>query len=369
MARGGISGFMRFSGYLPFTIAFSLLAGAAQAAGLSIGVVAPTTGNFALLGKQIFDGAAAKIAADGNTAVPIAENCEPDSGAAVAKQIVDAKVAAAVGFLCSETLEGALPALKEAQIPVVTVSVRATILMEDALKAGWPLYRLAPADGSEARRIIDFILSDWASQPMALIEDGTIHGRELTEAIRNALEEKGLKPVFTDTYRPGQEQQVALVRRLEKAGATQVFIGGDRADAAVIARDAAQENIKLSLLGGDALDAANQPVPLKDGVRAVVLPDHAADPGNAELVKSFRASGVEPEGYVLPAYAAAGIVGEAASIAANENKPIIEALQMRAFETVLGPIRFTDAHELTENPYQVLEWRGNAFATPATPTE
>ncbi|MBN9030482.1 MAG: branched-chain amino acid ABC transporter substrate-binding protein [Rhizobiales bacterium 63-7] len=356
---------------LPLTLAFALTCtAAADAAGVPIAVVAPTDGPFAALGQQIREGAVAKINADGNTPIIVNEPCSAEGdNAAVQAQIAQAKAAVAIGFLCSETLEATLPALKEAGVPAITVSVRATILMEDTLKNGWPLFRLAPSDNAEAARIIDFILSEWSGQPLGLIEDGTIHGRELTEAIRNALEDKGLKPAFIDTYRPGQEQQIGLVRRLSKAGVTRVFVGGDRSDVAIIARDARAEGIELDLLGGDAMNAANQPLPLADGVRAVTLPDWSADPRNTELVKAFRNANVEPEGYVMPGYAAATIANAALGLAAGENRPLIEALTMKAFDTTVGPVRFTDRHELTENPYKVLEWRGDRFVTPAPKTD
>ena len=360
---------MSLKSRLPLVAAITLTSASAFAAGVPVAVVAPSSGPFATLGKQIADGAVARIEADGNTAILVDEPCAAEGSETVAGRITGAKAVAAIGFLCSETLEAALPALKDAGIPALTVSVRATILMEDALKNGWPFFRLAPADGAETSRIIDFILSDWAGQPLGLVEDGTIHGREMTEAIRNALEERGLKPAFVDTYRPGQEQQISLVRRLSRAGVTHAFVGGDRNDAAIIARDAKAEGLTLELLGGDAMNAANQPVPLSDGVRAATLPDWAADQQNAQLVDALRAKGIEPEGYVLPAYAAAAIAGEAASLATGEGKPIAEALLMKAFDTALGPVRFTDRHELTENPYRVLEWRGNGFTAPAPATD
>ncbi len=246
--------------------AFSMLllaAAESHAAGVTIGVVAPQDGNLAAARRA--DLCRRQLSDQPRTAIPSSQSTNParkTAARAIADALVNAKVQVAIGFLCSETLEGALPKLKDANIPAITVSVRARILMEDALKNGWPLFRLAPPDGAEAARIIEVILRDWAAAPIALIEDGTIHGRELTEAVRNALEEKGLKPVFTDTYRPGQEQQIALVRRLKRAGATKVFIGGDRTDVAVIARDAAAEKIPLDILGGDAMRAANQPVAL-----------------------------------------------------------------------------------------------------------
>jgi branched-chain amino acid transport system substrate-binding protein len=340
-----------------------------HAAGVTIGVVAPQSGSFASIGAQILAGAQAKIGQDGNTIVNINEPCEENTGAAVADALIAAQVQVAVGFLCSATLDGALPKLKDANIPAITVSVRSRILMEDAVKNNWPLFRLAPSDGAEAAKIIEVILRNWAAEPIALIEDGTIHGRELTEAVRNALEQNGLKPVFTDTYRPGQEQQIALVRRLKRAGATKVFIGGDRSDVAVIARDAASEKIPLALLGGDAMRAPDQPLPLADGVLAVALPDYTARADASPAGVAIRATGEEPEGYVLPAYAAAEISIKAAQAAAADDRPVAQHLGGMPFDTVIGRIAFDSGHELAENPYQLMQWRAGAFVPADEPVQ
>jgi branched-chain amino acid transport system substrate-binding protein len=282
--------------------------------------------------------------------------------------LINAKVQVAVGFLCSETLEGALPKLKDAGIPVITVSVRARILMEDALKNGWPLFRLAPVDGAEAAKVVDIILRDWTADPIALIDDGTIHGRELVDAVRSALDERGLKPVFNDTYRPGQEQQIALVRRLKKTGATHVFVGGDRSDVAIIARDAQSEKIPLVVMGGDSMRAADQPVPLASGSLAVAIPNYESLPPATATVQAMRAAGIEPEGYVLPSAAAAAIASQAVEAAISVNKPLAAKLIGTTFQTVLGPVTFGQNHELADNPYRLQEWRGKAFAPPQSPT-
>ncbi|MBN8951656.1 MULTISPECIES: ABC transporter substrate-binding protein [unclassified Rhizobium] len=351
---------------LPLLFALLSAAGSSHAAGINIGVVAPQDGNFATLGAEITTGANFAIQAQKDTATVVNEPCTEDGGRAAAEALVAAKAQVAIGFLCTETLEGALPRLKDAGIPVITVSVRSRILMEDALKNGWPLFRLAPVDAAEASMAIATILKNWASEPMALIDDGTIHGRELVGAIRSALEEKGLKPVFTDTYRPGQDQQIALVRRLKKAGATRVFVGGDRSDVAVIARDAKSENIPLVLMGGDAMRAADTPVPLLDGVQAIALPDYASLPAAQQTVQAMRAGGVEPDGYILPAAAAAQIASQAAESAKADNRPVADKLIGTTFQTAIGPISFGQNHELTENPYRLLEWRGNGFVPVAT---
>ncbi|AXV15433.1 branched-chain amino acid ABC transporter substrate-binding protein [Neorhizobium sp. SOG26] len=335
------------------------------AAAAVIGVVAPRSGPYALLGTQIFEGARAAAKAVGDTLVEVEESCEEKDGASVAKALADAKVAAAVGFLCVETLTTALPALKAAQIPSITVSVRSKILMEDALRNNWPFFRMAPAEGAEAEQLAETILRLWKAEPVAFMEDGTIYGRELVGAVRDRLEPKGMTAAFTDTFRPGQEQQIALVRRLAKAGITHALFGGDRNDAAIIARDAAAENVPLTLLGGDTLRGLNRPVPLPDGVLAIAIPDYASLPSAAPAVSALRAKGLEVEGYMLPAYAAV----ELAHQAVTAGQEPVAAFAGKSFSTAIGPIRFDENHELADNPFRLLEWRGSGFVLSPAATD
>ncbi|MFN7024405.1 MAG: branched-chain amino acid ABC transporter substrate-binding protein [Pseudorhizobium sp.] len=330
-----------------------------------IGVVAPTSGSYALLGAQVLAGARAAAEMTGDTLVEINEDCEAEDATAVADQLTEAKAVAALGFLCSETLIGALPQLKAEGMPAITLSVRSSILMEDALRDDLPLFRMAPAEGDEAERISAVILDHWKAEPIALIEDGTIYGRELVSAVRGKIEEAGLAPVFVDTFRPGQEQQVALVRRLQKAGATHVFIGGDRTDISIIARDAAAENVGLQIMGGDTMRATNRPVPLREGTAAIALPDYSALPEASQAVEALRSRLIEPEGYVLPAYAAVQIMSQAS----RATPPMAQALQSLRFQTVIGTLSFGQDHELAENPLRLQEWRNGTFLPAEVPTD
>lgn len=349
--------------FASLVIAGSVQAAPALAAGLKIAVVAPVDGPFALLGQQILDGARFQAEDRGSEIIAIAETCEPKDSESLTKALLASGAEAAIGFLCTESLEAALPALAEAGIPALTLSVRSDILMEDALKKKWPFFRLVPSAKAEAAKVVEIILSRWKNEPLGLIEDGTIHGRELVESVRSALAEIGLTPTFSDTYRPAQEQQVSLVRRLAKSGATHVFTGGDRADTAIIARDAAAEQVALTLMGGETLDAANLPVPLANGVLAVSLPDYATLPDAKNTVDAMTAAKLLPEGYVLPAFAAVTLLEQAKDQAGKDGGPVADALAKDPYQTVLGPIRFNASHELTDNPYRLLEWQYNRFVT------
>ncbi len=334
-------------------------AGTASAA--TIGVVAPQNGAYEMLGSQIRQGVKIAAAKAGLDVMEIHESCEEGSGGAIADGLVAAKVSIVVGFLCTETLPEALPTLKNAAIPAITLSSRASGLMEDTMKRGWPLFRLGPSDTDESAAAIDTILRDWKGHSFGLIDDGTIYSRELVDRIRAKLEESGLKATFTDTLRPAQEQQIALVRRLSRTGVTHVFIGAERNDVAIIARDAAAEKAPLTIMSGDTMRAANNPVPLQPGVLAITIPDYAALPSAVDAVKELRAANVEPEGYALPAYAAAQIAAKLVELAEAQNKPAPAVLVGTAFETVIGQITFNDRHELQTNPYRLQKWDGTAF--------
>ena len=264
-------------------LAALIVSAAAPANAQQVGVVAPLNGDYAVLGAQMLDGAGLAARNLDIDLTIIDEDCEENNGASVAEALEDAGVGIAVGFFCSETLRTALPVLAEAGIPAITVSVRSLPLMTDALANGWPLFRLAPNRQDQVDAIVTLIMTEWVDQPVALVDDGTIYYRELVNAVRNEIEARGLEPVFTDTFRPAQQQQLSLVRRLAQAGAARVLVGGTRGDVAIIGRDAREQGVALTLLGDDGLRAMETTPPLEDGTLAIALPDYGALPPAAEI--------------------------------------------------------------------------------------
>jgi branched-chain amino acid transport system substrate-binding protein len=335
------------------------------AAGMKIAVVAPQSGNLLILGKQVIEGATL-AARDKAELVTIDETCADNSGPDLAARIRASGAAVAIGFLCSQSLDGGLPLLAQAKIPAITLSVRASILMEDALKKDWPFFRLAPSPTAEREKLADAIFQNWKGKPFAILDDGTITSRETAETVRETLEQRGMKATLIDNFRPAQEVQTLLVRRLAKAGVTHVFAAADRNDMSVMAHDAREAGLDLTFLGGDALNAADQDVPLEKGVLAVTRPDYQTLPAARSVVALLAKEGKTADGYVLPSYAAVTIAMDAAEIAGGSGAPLEEALIGVPYQTVLGEIRFTQAHELATNPFMMLEWNGEGFRPPET---
>jgi branched-chain amino acid transport system substrate-binding protein len=334
----------------------------AGAAGISIGLAAPLSGPSQPLGEQLQEGvetAAANYAGATVTLETADDQCTADGGSNAARKFADAGVRAVVGFLCSEAIEAAMPILKDAHIPVITPGVRVNSLTDKRYKTGWPVYRLAPRDDEEAKAVAAILTKRWANRLFAIIDDGTIYGRDLSENFRLAAEQAGLKPVFTDNYRPQMDNQIGLVGRLKKAGAEYVFVGGDRSDIAVIGRDAEKLGLKLTIAGGEALRGVPGDVPLVKGTLMIGLPDWS-ETNDLIALSQFKAAEIVPEGYVLPGYAALQIA--AASLAPqNTAESFEEHVEKTKFATAIGLVRFDDKGDMVGNPYRLYEWDGNAF--------
>ena len=351
---------MRSKTIIIAVLAASLPAMAAQAEPLKVGVAAPLTGPSAMLGEQVKAGAAMAAARSGTTLTFADDLCSAEGGRKAAKSFVDAKVQTAIGFLCTEALEAALPALKDAQIPVIAVGVRTDSVTDSRAKTGWPVLRLAPRGDAEHDAAGTLLTRLWANELFAIVDDGTIYGRELAESFRIAADQAGLKAVFVDTFRPQLDNQVALVGRLRKAGATHVFVGGDGEDIAVMARDAATVGADIVFAGGETLRVADRTIPPTVGTLMVAPPDwiEVAPP---QVLQAFEAQNIIPEGYTLPAYAAVEISDAAAKASAASGKPIAEAFAGRDFDTVLGKLRFDAKGDLQDNPFRLFRFDGTNY--------
>lgn len=338
-----------------------LVADHADAKGLTIGVVAPQDGPFAILGRQIMDGAKAQAEAAGNTILPVPESCAPDSGVDVASRLIAGGASVAIGFLCADSLLGSAQALKDAAIPAITLSARSKILFEDAVKHEWPIYSLSPRPGEEASATAGFIADLWPNSAIAILDDGTLNSHELAANIRLDLESKGIKPVLAENFRPSIDNQKILVRRLQKAGVSAVYIVGARSDVATIARDAAGTGI--TLMGGDQLLAADDGVALPDGVLAVIPERWRDQPAASAIVHALADQQIVAEGYVLPAHAAAQIVNKAETMVSGK-QDLAASIAGGSFDTAVGTVTFGKDHFRAEDIYRLMEWRNGAFQTP-----
>ena len=120
-------------------LAGALLAGAAQAQNIKIGVVIPATGPLTQYGDMVKEGvdtALEQINAAGGVngnkleAVIVDDACEPKQGPVAANRVVNAKIQYVVGPVCSGAAIAAAPIYNNEGVVVVTPSATSPALTE-----------------------------------------------------------------------------------------------------------------------------------------------------------------------------------------------------------------------------------------------
>lgn len=344
---------------LRFTL-LALLALACPAASQEaarIGVAAPTAGPNAVLGAQVLAGARQAAAKSGSVLIEADTQCTPDSGRQAAERFVTGKARAVVGFLCSEALEGALPVLRAAGIPAIDVGVRADRFTAQRRKSNDLVWRLAPRAGAEADALARLVTTRWRDLAFGILDDGSVYGRNLADAVREKVEAAGLRPAAVDAFRPAEEKQFGLARRLARTGITHFVIAGDRGDAATIARDASANGAAIQIIGGEQLideppDAAEVP----EGTLAVGVEETFR-----KLVPPGEADAAERAGYFGPGLAAVEIAAAAVDGARRGDKPMSAVMNETAFPTSLGTVRFDANGDADLDLFRVFRFNGRDF--------
>ncbi len=321
-----------------------------------IGLAVPMSGPSALLGRQAADGARSAVAAIDTAAPQIATfdtGCDREGGEAAARRMVDAKAEISVGFLCVAALEGALPILSSADIPTIDIGARSDRVLERRERAGWQVWRIAPGTSAEAQALAAFVRERWQGAPFALIEDGSSYGRDLAEGVRELLEAQGLRPLLTDNFRPAEEKQFGLARRIAQSGVRHVLVFGARRDVAIMARDALEVTPDLQIASGESLLDEPGDVPLPDGVVAVASGFDVGWPPSETPPAD--------EGYARIARVGAEIAIEALRRSKAETRTLADVLGNETFVTSGGLVRFDAQGSADVVPFRSYRWQGDRF--------
>lgn len=345
-----IAGLLMFLGSAP-----------AAADAVRIGLVAPLSGAFAPLGEQLKTGALVAAASANVDIIAVDDQCSAEGGKAAAEQLLQNNVQLITGFLCSDALEAALAVLAGKNIAIVTSGVSDFTLSERRAPGTHAVFRLATGMDKETRATANILGSLWRAEPFAIIDDGTIEGRERASRVLAGLKAQQLQPAFTDTYRPGLDNQNALVSRLKRAGANHVFVGGERDDVAAIGASAVTLKYGLTIAGSSQLTAAAGPVELQQGT-LMIAPLPADTLASAQsAIEALHEGGHQAGSLSIIGYASLQIAAAAMKPTGDGNINPLEQLRNASFDTALGTIRFEANGLRNDNPNRLQRFNGHVF--------
>jgi branched-chain amino acid transport system substrate-binding protein len=179
------------------------------------------------------------------------------------------------------------------------------------------------------------------------------------------LNNRGLREAIYQAYVPGKSDYGVEIAGLQAADIAVLYVGGYHTEIALMARLAHARGYPLQLVAAVNLGTEEFGLIAGPAAEGTIFTDHADPRRRAEaapVVERFRASGVEPEGDTLYAYAAVQVWAQAAQKAGSlELQAMIASLREHRFDTVLGPIDFDEKGDLTVQSPAWYVWRGGTY--------
>lgn len=374
MYSGGVTQKVR-KAYLCIFSAFIFLTAGAETARseIKIGIAGPLSGSALPSGEQQEIGADAAIRelndhggvlGEQVVAISVDDACNPEQAKVAARRLVIEHVVFVVGHVCSGASIAAAPVYDEARIVMISPA-STNPMVTDAGHAN--VFRVIGRDDQQGLVAGNFIADHFADKRIAIIHDGQAYGLGLAEFTKQQLNDRGLKEVLFESFRPDQPDYQAIVDKLAAVKADVVYLGGYNADLGIIVRQAKAQLPYLRFVGGDTITSSEFRFVAGDAAEGTYMtfgPDPRRLPSAASAVQSIRANdSFEPQGKTLYAYAAvqawAGAVEDAKSTA---GEAVINALRSNTFDTVLGKIGFDAKGDVTGmTPFVWYQWIGEEY--------
>jgi branched-chain amino acid transport system substrate-binding protein len=349
------------------------LAASAAWADIQVATVGPITGQYASFGEQMKRGAEMAVA-DINAAGGVLgeqlvlnvgdDACDPKQAVAAANQMVSKGVIFVDGHFCSGS---SIPASKvyeeEGILQISPASTNPTFT--DG--GGWNVHRVCGRDDAQGIVAGNFLAKHYGNKKIAILHDKTAYGKGLADETQKSLHAAGAKEAMYEAYTAGEKDYTALVSKLKEAGIDAVYVGGYHTEAGLILRQLREQGSKAQMVSGDALvtdEFWTITGPAGEGTLMTFAPDPQAFPSAMEVVKKFKDSGYNPEGYTLYTYAAMQAFAQAATaVGSKDTKKIAEWLRAgNTVHTVLGDLSLNEKGDIKDAKYVWYVWKDGKYA-------
>ena len=292
-----------------------------------------------------------------------------EAGSAATRLVTQDKVVAILGEVASSNSLAMAPKAQEAKVPMVSPSSTNPKVTE----VGDYIFRVCfidPFQGAVMARYSRETLK--FSQVAILTDKKSAYSEGLTEVFQKKFTELGGKILGVEAYSKGDTDFRAQLTNLKKLKPEGVYVPGYYQDVALIAEQAKELGLKVTLMGGDGWDSEKL---FELGGAAVdgsyVSNHYSSDdpsPRVQEFIKRYQAKfGSSPDSLAALGYDSARVVIDALKRAPDMSGPALrdEIAKTRDFPGVAGTITL-DANRNPVKPAVVLKVEGGKFKYVAT---
>jgi branched-chain amino acid transport system substrate-binding protein len=141
--------------------------------------------------------------------------CDPDQAVAVAHKLASDGVVFVAGHRCSHSSIAAAKVYEEAKILMISPSSASAKLTDEG---GRNVFRVFGRDDRQGAMVGDYLAEHWVDKEIAILNDGTVWGAGVANAVRRRLHERGVPIAMDDAFTPGRPEYSPLVSKMQAAG-------------------------------------------------------------------------------------------------------------------------------------------------------
>ena len=344
-----------------------LLAATARADVL-IGVGAPLSGAQAAVGQQILKGvqlAVEDLNASGGLngekilVVSGDDLADPKQGGVIAKKLISDGVKFVIGHATSNVSLDASELYQEKNILMISPSAINPKLTERGL---WNVFRVASRDDHQAAVAAGYIKDHFDNKKIAFAHDRSNSGQMLADATRKKIGLLGLREILFEGVSISEKDFSPLIAKLKAQQADLLYWGGSYLEAGLLIKQMRDQGLKTVLMSGDMIASDEVALIAGPGAEGTVmtfpLPARTR-PEAKDLVKKLESKTIEPDSYLLNAYASVQVLADAArKIKSTDTKKIAEELRSgTTYKTVIGEISFDKQGDRSRSDYTIFTWK------------
>ncbi len=346
---------------------------------VEIAVAGPMSGELAVFGEQLRRGAEAAVDAINEAGgvngkklhLTIADDqCDRKKAVRAASNLVGEGVVFVAGHFCSGSSIPASKIYGSEGILQITPSSTNPMLTDEAVSDGVnTVLRTSGRDDRQGSTAVDWLVRRHAGEAVAILDDGSAYGREILAIIKQELPQEKFASVDFVSFSSGQKNFNAEASGFAAKGVKAAYVAGYHDEVAPFAKAMRAAGSDAEIAAPDALNTSefwSLAGSAGEGVRYSDAPYLVDSASAANVVKTFRSDGYEPEGYTLSTYAAVQAFAAAAKGTASfDGRKMGDWLRHNTVPTVIGDLTWDAKGDLTKISYVWYVWHdGRAVVEP-----
>ena len=346
----------------------------ASAETLKIALAGPVTGPVAQYGEMQFIGAkmaieqinkAGGVLGKQLEGVVYDDACDPKQAVAVANKIVNDGIKYVVGHLCSSSTQPASDVYEDEGILMITAASTSPEITSRGYKM---VFRTIGLDSLQGPTAGKYIVENVKPKAMAIIHDKQQYGEGIATAVKQTVENAGIKVALFEGINAGDKDFSALIQKMKQANVDFVYYGGYHPELGLLLRQSAEKGLKVGYMGPEGV--GNKEISAiageaSEGLLVTLPKSFDQDPKNQALVAAFKEKNQDPTGpFVFPSYAAVQVMTEAMKKAGTtDTAKVATAIRANSFETPTGTLSFDEKGDLKDFSFVVYKWHADGTKT------